>query len=90
LKWGNFDEKNDSSLDLIIELITYINRKNKLIQISCSYACISLSALKLGKHYLDLKGGAPSKELNIEKIDIRTNRTGWRAVVKTLSSAIKS
>lgn len=30
------------------------------------------------------------KEITIDKKDIRTNRTGWRSVVKTLSSNIKS
>lgn len=38
--------------------------------------------IKPGKMFLDLKGGAPMKELVIEDKDIRTKRTGWRSIVK--------
>ena len=34
VRWANFDEKNDTSYDLIIELITYITKSNKLLQVS--------------------------------------------------------
>jgi hypothetical protein len=31
LKWANFDEHMDTSVDLILEMITYINKKGTLI-----------------------------------------------------------
>lgn len=90
VKWGNFDEKMDSQFELIFEFITYVQRKGQLVQISCAYATVPVAFIKPGKHFFDIKGGAPLKEINIDDKDVRTNRTGWRSVVKSLSSKIKS
>ncbi|CAD8210763.1 unnamed protein product [Paramecium octaurelia] len=90
LRWGNFDEKMDNMIELIFEFITYSTNKGRLIQISCAYGSIPVYQLKPGKQLLELKGGAPLKDITIDKKDIRTNRSGWRSVVKALSSNIKS
>ena len=57
IRWGNYDERLDASIDLVIEMITYVNKKGRLIQISCSYTSISIASLRVGKQFLDLKGG---------------------------------
>ncbi|CAD8196479.1 unnamed protein product [Paramecium pentaurelia] len=90
LRWGNFDEKMDNMTELVFEFITYSTNKGRLIQISCAYGSIPVYQLKPGKQLLELKGGAPLKDITIDKKDIRTNRNGWRSVIKALSSNIKS
>ncbi|CAK68317.1 unnamed protein product (macronuclear) [Paramecium tetraurelia] len=90
MRWGNFDEKLDNLKEMVFEFITYSVNKGRLIQISCAYGSIPVYQLKPGKQILELKGGAPLKDITIDKKDIRTNRNGWRSVVKALSSNIKS
>ncbi|CAD8122209.1 unnamed protein product [Paramecium sonneborni] len=90
MRWGNFDDKLDNLKELVFEFITYSVNKGRIIQISCAYGSIPVYQLKPGKQILDLKGGAPLKDITIDKKDIRTNRNGWRSVVKALSSNIKS
>lgn len=90
MRWGNFDEKMDNLKEMVFEFITYSVNKGRLIQISCAYGSIPVYQLKPGKQIIELKGGAPLKDITIDKKDIRTNRNGWRSVVKALSSNIKS
>lgn len=89
-RWGNFDEKLDNMVEIVFEFITYSVNKNRMVQISCAYGSLPVNQLKPGKIYVELRGGAPLKEITIDKKDIRANRTGWRSVVKAFSSNIKS
>ena len=40
LRWGSYDDRLDSSIDLVLEMITYYNRKGQLFHVNCSYASI--------------------------------------------------
>lgn len=54
---------------------------------SSGWAGIDLQDLRYSKpHSLKLKGGTPLREVNINDADVRTNRKGWRQMVKMLST----
>jgi hypothetical protein len=57
LRWANWNDKLDTTTDVVFEMISYINRKGRLIAVSCSYASISMVNLKQGRHFLEIKGG---------------------------------
>ena len=58
---------------------------------SCGYGLVRLNDLtKSGSLLCPLQGGEPNKLVNIDKTDVRTNREGWRAVVKALTPSIKT
>ena len=57
LRWGNYDENLEKRIELVFEMISYINKKGKPLAVSCCYGSIPVRNLKPGRHYVDLKGG---------------------------------
>ncbi|EGR32199.1 hypothetical protein IMG5_092660 [Ichthyophthirius multifiliis] len=97
LKFDNYDKNKHANLNICVELVIHYipqtqnsNIKNDL-QISISFVTIPLNNLiKDGTYNFNLQGGEPSKPAVIDPNDIRTNRQGWRSVVKAMSKKIDS
>jgi hypothetical protein len=93
LKIEELDDNKIPNISLIIEFVIYFSKNNKLLDISCGYTSldlINLNSKGSSKIKLNLEGGAPNKKIAIRKDDVKTNRTGWRKVVKKISKNINS
>lgn len=93
LKIQDFDENKMKTVAVVFEFVIYFIKNNQLMEISCGYASIDLiniNAKTLGRNKLSLEGGAPFKKITIRKDDVKTNRTGWRKVVKKITKTIAS
>lgn len=81
----------DTGLALVFEFVIYYKKNDQLVEMSASWADIELSELRKTKPFdLKLKGGTPLREVNINEVDIRANRKGWRGAVKMLSKPTSS
>ena len=83
----DYDEKKDTdrSLSLIFEfVIIYRGQNNSLVEISSGWTSIEIINLKnkIGEERLMLFGGTPLKKMVINEGDVRTARTGMRAIFK--------
>lgn len=93
LKIQDFEENKYKSVALIFEFVIYYLKENQLMEISCGYTSmdiININAKSFGKKKLTLEGGAPFKKIIIRKDDVKSNRTGWRNVVKKITKPIES
>jgi hypothetical protein len=90
IKFASFVDKRDTNFDLILEFVIHVKRAGKIIELSCCHGEVSLLDIfqSNGKKTLELKGGAPNKVLSIDKKDIRTNRTGWRTMIKAIGGSV--
>ena len=93
LKLEEIDDNKITNISLIIEFVIYFSKSNKLLDISCGYTSmdlVNINAKGSTKIKLNLEGGAPNKKLAIRKEDVKTDRTGWRKIVKKISKNINS
>lgn len=80
-------EEYDTGLSLVFDLVILYRKNEQIIEMSSGWAGIDLQDLRYSKpHTLKLKGGSPLREVNINDADVRTNRKGWRQMVKMLSA----
>ena len=73
-------------------MVVYVRKAGKIVEVTCCHAQIPLINLvrSNGKMTAELWGGAPNKVLTIDKKDVRSNRSGWRSMVKALGSNVTS
>eukprot|EP00825_Cyclidium_porcatum_P006045 TRINITY_DN12970_c0_g1_i5.p1 TRINITY_DN12970_c0_g1~~TRINITY_DN12970_c0_g1_i5.p1 ORF type:complete len:531 (-),score=93.89 TRINITY_DN12970_c0_g1_i5:23-1615(-) len=98
IKKKDYDIKKDESLQVCFEFIIHQlstkKQNNQVlydIEMSCCYGLVSLQSLLTNQYkQISLNGGEPIKTITINEKDIRTKRSGFRVVVKALSSKITS
>ena len=73
----------DNNLDIIFEFITYYSNKTQTFSISSCYAQISVMNIinNNGNLQVELRGGHPNKQLNINPNDVRVTKTLWKSIV---------
>jgi hypothetical protein len=94
LRFSEWQATNDSDMhtQLILEFVMHFkNNETDLIEMSCGFCSIDVSQLRYNKTVdLQLFGGTPLRVTEIQSTDVRTNRTGWRFIVKKLGRSITS
>ncbi len=82
----NQTKEYDTGLTLVFEFIIFYRREKELIEMSTGWADVELNELRKSQILdLKIKGGSPLREININEVDVRANRKGWRNMVKMIS-----
>jgi hypothetical protein len=82
----NQTKEYDTGLTLVFEFIIFYRKEKELIEMSTGWADVELNELRKSQILdLKIKGGSPLREININEVDVRANRKGWRNMVKMIS-----
>ena len=89
---AEFDERFQKNLAIVFEFVVFYKVNDKqLIEMSAGWTAIDVMKLnKAQSHSLELHGGSPMKMTFINENDVRTNREGWRNVMKKMSKKVAS
>lgn len=78
---------------ILIELVVYVKNRNdnKITEMCCGWCEIPYDELnKHITHKLEIHGGSPKAEVQINNEDIRAERTGFNFVKKVMSNGIQT
>jgi len=82
----NQTKEYDTGLTLVFEFVIFFRKEKELIEMSCGWADIEINELRKSQIVdLKIKGGSPLREININEVDVRANRKGWRNIVKNIA-----
>jgi hypothetical protein len=86
------DSLNKEQVHLVFELVVYIHQQGKTTEMSCGWASIELEKCErdLNKVKLEIKGGSPMTETQIQGTDVHTKRQGVKGFIKLFNQNIKS
>ena len=76
---------------IVFEFVLIIQRENITTETSCGWCSCTMGDLyKPSEMKLQIKGGSPQKPDIINKLDVRTKRTGWGKFTSIFTGEVKS
>ena len=86
------DGLSEGDVGIILELVVYVKAgddASSATEMSCGWCELPLADLfGKKKHVLDIKGGSPTAAVEIDAKDLRTNRSGLKALSKAFAGGV--
>ncbi len=85
------DDNEKKKIFIIFEFVIIMMKEDIITETSCGWCSCDIKNLyKLSELKLPIYGGTPFKQEMINKIDVRTKRSGWAKFTQIFSGQIKS